>query len=68
MRAVIYARYSSDLQSENSIADQVRLCRAEAERQNWSVIEVYSDRAISGGGVAESTLPSPQRQPCTAPS
>ena len=27
MRAVIYARYSTDLQSEASIEDQVRLCR-----------------------------------------
>ena len=29
-RAVIYARYSSDLQSEASIDDQVRLCRERA--------------------------------------
>ena len=27
-RAVIYARYSSDLQSDASIEDQVRLCEA----------------------------------------
>ena len=27
MRAVIYARYSSDKQSDRSIEDQVRLCR-----------------------------------------
>ena len=27
MRAAIYARYSSDLQREASIEDQVRLCR-----------------------------------------
>ena len=32
MRAAIYARYSSDLQSETSIDDQVRLCRESAER------------------------------------
>jgi len=34
MRAAIYARYSSDLQSETSIDDQVRLCREYAERHS----------------------------------
>ena len=32
MRAVIYARYSTDLQSAASIDDQVRLCRERIER------------------------------------
>ena len=32
MRAVIYARYSSDLQREASIEDQVRLCREHITR------------------------------------
>ena len=49
MRAVIYARYSSDLQSETSIDDQVRLCREHAVRLGLTVEEVYSDYAISGG-------------------
>ena len=30
-RAVIYARYSTDRQSDRSIEDQVRLCRERAE-------------------------------------
>jgi site-specific DNA recombinase len=47
-RAVIYARYSSDTQSENSIDDQVRICRARAERDGWTVVEVYVDHALSG--------------------
>src|SRR4051812_42797217 len=47
-RAAIYARYSSDLQSNQSIEDQVRICRARAEREGWSVVEVYADYAISG--------------------
>jgi DNA invertase Pin-like site-specific DNA recombinase len=47
-RAVIYARYSSDTQSENSIDDQVRICRARAEREGWTVVEVYADYALSG--------------------
>lgn len=46
---VIYARYSSDLQSETSIDDQVRLCREHAERAAHTVEEVFSDYAISGG-------------------
>ena len=49
MRAVIYARYSSDLQSEASIDDQVRLCRERAENDGMNVTEVFTDYAISGG-------------------
>jgi site-specific DNA recombinase len=48
MRAVIYARYSTDNQREASIEDQVRICRARAEREGWSVVDVYADYAISG--------------------
>ena len=48
MRAAIYARYSSDAQSEQSIEDQVRICRARAEREGWTVVDVYADYAISG--------------------
>ncbi len=48
MRAVIYARYSSDKQTEASITDQVRLCRAKCKQEEWTVKEVYSDEAISG--------------------
>lgn len=49
MRAAIYARYSSDLQSAASIKDQVRLCRERAEQEGHEVVEVFSDYAISGG-------------------
>lgn len=48
-RAVIYARYSSDHQREASIEDQVRLCRERAERDGLTVVEIFSDYAISGG-------------------
>ena len=48
LRAVIYARYSSDLQREESIADQIEVCRRYAEAQGWSIVEYYSDAAISG--------------------
>ena len=48
MRAVIYARYSTDLQSAASIDDQVRLCRERIERDGHELVQVYSDRAVSG--------------------
>lgn len=47
-RAAIYARYSTDLQSEASIEDQVRLCRAHADREGWTIIDTLADRSISG--------------------
>ncbi|WP_420026542.1 recombinase family protein [Fuscovulum ytuae] len=51
MRAAIYARYSSDLQSAASIDDQVRLCRERAEGLGHDVIEVFSDYAISASAL-----------------
>ena len=51
MRAVIYARYSSDLQSATSIDDQIRLCRERVERENGTVVEIYADHAISGSSL-----------------
>ena len=48
MRAVIYARYSTDLQSAASIDDQVRLCRERIERDGHKMVQVYNDRAMSG--------------------
>lgn len=47
-RVAIYARFSSDRQSERSIEDQVALCRSYCEREGMSVVAVYDDRAISG--------------------
>lgn len=49
MRAVIYARFSTDLQSASSLDDQVRLCRRERiERDGHVLLQVYKDRAVSG--------------------
>jgi site-specific DNA recombinase len=48
IRAVIYARYSSDNQRDASIEDQVRQCRARIEQEKWRLEDVYSDHAISG--------------------
>ncbi|WP_159587130.1 recombinase family protein [Chelativorans xinjiangense] len=49
--AAIYARFSTDLQDERSIEDQVALCRKYAERENLNVVAVFEDRARSGGSV-----------------
>jgi site-specific DNA recombinase len=51
MRAAIYARYSSDLQSTASIEDQIRLCRERVAHENGTAIEVYTDYAISGSSL-----------------
>ena len=48
MNAVIYARYSSHAQREESIEGQLRVCYEYAAREGISVIEEYIDRAISG--------------------
>lgn len=47
MNAVIYARYSSDNQREESIEGQVRECRAFAEKNDITIVDIYIDRAIS---------------------
>jgi site-specific DNA recombinase len=48
MRAAVYARYSSDLQREASIEDQIRQCKAFILGKGWSFIGSYEDRAMSG--------------------
>jgi hypothetical protein len=48
MRVAIYARHSSDNQREASIEDQLEVCRRYAERQGWTIVKVYADRAQSG--------------------
>ena len=47
MTAVIYARYSSDSQREESIEGQIRECTAYAEKNGFTVVKHYIDRAIS---------------------
>ena len=50
-RAAIYARFSTDMQRDKSIEDQVDLCRKHADRLNCEVVVVYSDRARSGASL-----------------
>ncbi len=49
--AAIYARYSSDLQRDASIEDQIRLCKERAKREGWRVVNCYTDHAISGASL-----------------
>jgi DNA invertase Pin-like site-specific DNA recombinase len=50
MRAAVYARCSSENQREQSIEDQVRVCREFAKRDGITVLEqhIYFDEAQSG--------------------
>ena len=48
MRAVIYARYSTEHQREEFIEDQVRICRERIARKGWELLQVFQDRATSG--------------------
>ena len=47
MTAVIYARYSSDNQREESIEGQIRECTAYAEKNGITIVKHYIDRALS---------------------
>ena len=47
MKGIIYARYSSDNQREESIEGQLRECKEFAERQGITILGTYIDRALS---------------------
>jgi len=47
MKGVIYARYSSDNQREESIEGQLRECKEYAERNDIMILGTYIDRALS---------------------
>ena len=47
MKAVIYARYSSDNQREESIEGQLRECTAFAQKNDITILRHYIDRAYS---------------------
>ena len=46
--AVIYARYSSDTQTEQSIEGQLRVCQEYAKRNEIIIVDTYIDRAMTG--------------------
>ncbi|SHE79951.1 site-specific DNA recombinase [Tissierella praeacuta DSM 18095] len=45
--AVIYARYSSDNQREESITAQIRAIKEWAKREKYNIIDIYKDEAQS---------------------
>lgn len=52
IRAAIYARYSTDKQTESTIKDQVRVCTERAAQEGMRVVETYKDQGISGAAIA----------------
>ena len=46
--AVIYARYSSDNQTEQSIEGQLRVCQEYAKNNDILLLDIYIDRAMTG--------------------
>ena len=46
--AVVYARYSSDNQSEQSIEGQLRVCNEYAKSNDIVILDTYIDRAMTG--------------------
>ena len=53
MRVAIYARYSSDLQRETSLDDQVAMATRYATERTWIILKdhIYSDAGISGASM-----------------
>ena len=47
----IYARYSTDMQREASIEDQIRLCQERADKEGWHVHNCYTDHGTSGANL-----------------
>ena len=48
MNAVVYARFSSHSQTEQSIEGQLKTCEEFAQRNGYIIVDEYIDRAISG--------------------
>ena len=51
MRAILYARYSTEHQTESSIIDQLRRCREYAAARSWPVFSEHTDEGISGAAI-----------------
>ena len=48
IKAVVYARYSSEKQTEQSIEGQLHVCQEYADKNNLNIIDTYIDRAKTG--------------------
>ena len=44
----MYARYSSDSQTEQSIEGQLRVCQQFAQNNDILIVDTYIDRAMTG--------------------
>ena len=62
MTAVIYARYSTDSQREESIEGQIRECTAYVEKNGFTVVKHYIDRASLQNGQPPAVSANDQRQ------
>ena len=51
MNAAIYARYSTEYQSESSIADQYRVCTEWCDQNGITTTARYEDQGISGAAM-----------------
>lgn len=51
MRCFLYARYSTELQTEASIGSQLGVCRDFARARDWTIAGEFEDQAISGGAL-----------------
>jgi site-specific DNA recombinase len=47
IRVAIYARFSSDLQNDKSVDDQIAFCREVCARNGMTVVLTFEDRAVS---------------------
>ena len=47
-RAIAYARYSSDMQREDSIEAQIRAIKKYCDEQGFILLDTYADKGISG--------------------
>ena len=43
MKAALYARVSTDMQSESSVQEQLRRCRQYADLKGWEVVDEFTD-------------------------
>ena len=48
MNIVIYARFSSHNQNEQSIEGQLKTCYEYAQKNDYTIVGEYIDRALSG--------------------
>ena len=51
MKAAIYARFSTDRQTESSIGDQNRVCAEWCARNEYQVVARFEDQGISGAAI-----------------